>query len=215
MKVVQNQKPDIEDIKPVIDKVVVNKVHEIFEAVIKLNSLDNLFEDYASRLIEDLSVNSFMEYNLELRDEQKDQLRKVVKIRGYETVRSYLANLNNDTRAKDAYDVAREKTAEIADAVLSSIGKEINRGAIINCYAVQANSKSKDHDEILLRKSKSSGDITIPTSCVLLSTNCVEVIKASCQTEKEADEKEDSEEDVAEGEQVERVAADRPARVGK
>jgi hypothetical protein len=68
----------------------------------------------------------------------------------------------------------------IADAVLSSIGREINRGAIINAIAVQANAKSDDYDEILLRKTKASGDITIPTHCILISTNCVSVIKSSC-----------------------------------
>jgi hypothetical protein len=190
LRTVQNEKPTVEDIQPVIDEKIVDIVQEIFEAVVQLNTLDSIFEDLANRLIDDLKANSLLEYNLELTDDQKEHLRKVIKVKGADTVRNYLANLTNDDRTKEAYGVVREKTTEIADSVLSSIGQEINRGAIINAQAVQANSKNKAYDEILLRKTKSSGDITVPTSCILISTNCVEVIKASCQgEEKEGKEK--------------------------
>ena len=183
-KVVQNQQPDFEDIQPVIDEQIVDTVYSIFEAVIKVKALDDLFMDLVNRLIDDLAANSLLEYNLELKDDQKDQLRRAVKNKGEETVRNYLANLKTDDRTKLAYGHVREKTTKIVDAVLSSIGQEINRGAIINARAVQANSKNEKYDEILLRKTKSSGDITVPTSVIVLSTNCVDVIKASCQENK-------------------------------
>jgi hypothetical protein len=185
-KTVQNEQSAVEAIKPVVDQVVVDTVHEIFEAVIRLNSLGDIFEDLAERIINDLKANSLLEYSLELSDEQKKHLKQYVGARGFETVDHYLANLDMNLRTKEAYGLVREKTTEIADAVLSSIGQEINRGAIIDARAVQANSKNKDYDEILLRKSKTSGDITIPTSCILISTNCVEVIKASCQADIDA-----------------------------
>ena len=190
---VQNKEPVLEDVQPVIDEKIVDTVHEIFEAVNGLNPLTDLFEDLANRLIDDLKANSLLEYNLELTDDQKEQLRRAVKDKGQETVRNYEANLTNDDRTKEAFGIVREKTTEIADAVLSSIGQEINRGAIINAQAVQANSKNKAYDEILLRKTKSSGDITVPTSCILISTNCVEVIKASCQEGQEDENPEASE----------------------
>jgi RNase P/RNase MRP subunit p30 len=142
--------------------------------------LQNLFEDLAKRLIEDLKANSFMEFNLELNEDQKKQLIQTISTKGNDTVRNYLANINTDERAKKAYGECREKVTAIVDAVLSSIGQEINRGAVINAHAVQANSKNPKYDEILLRKTKSAGDITVPTSCVIISTNCVEVIKSSC-----------------------------------
>jgi len=184
-KVVQNQRPDFEDIQPVIDDQIVETVHGIFESVIKLNPLDDLFKDLANRLIDDLAANSLLEYNLELSDDQKEQLRKAVKDKGAETIRNYQSNLNTDERTKVVYGLVREKTTEIADSLLSTIGKEINRGTIINCRAVQANSKNEKYDEILLRKSKYSGDITVPTDCMLLSSNCVEVFKSSCQEAKQ------------------------------
>ncbi len=185
MKVVQNQQPDFEDIQPVIDGQIVSTVHEIFEAVAQQNPLDDIFGDLANRIIENLAANSFMDQDLELREEQKDVMRSNVKSLGHETVENYLANLNRDERTKLTYGLVREKTTEIVDALLSAIGQEINRGAVINARAVQANSKNEKYDEILLRKTKSSGDITVPTSVIVISTNCVDVIKQSCQQEEE------------------------------
>jgi hypothetical protein len=170
---VQNQKPALEDVRPVIDEDIVNTVHEIFEEVIKLNALQDCFEDLANLLIEDLKANSLLEYDLELKDEQKEQLRRALQNKGNDTVRNYLANIDTSERSKAIYGVCREKTTAIVDTVLASIGQEINRGAIISAIAVQANAKSEDYDEILLRKDKGSGDITIPTHCLLISTNCV------------------------------------------
>jgi len=221
-KVVQNKQPAVEDIQPVIDEKIVDTVHEIFEAVIGLNALDNLFMDLANRLIDDLKANSLMEFNLELTDDQKDQLRKAVQNRGQDTVKGYLEKLNSDGRTKLVYGIVKEKTMEIADSLLSAISSEINRGAIIDARAVQANSKNKDYDEILLRKSKFSGDITIPASCVLISTNCIEVIKASCQKDKaeenpdeNADGNEDSGEQPEEKAKPKKSAAGKPKKSGK
>jgi len=183
-KVVQNQQPDFEDIRPVIDEQIVETVHDIFESVIRLNALDDLFGDLTNKLADDLRVNSFMENNLELTSEQKDLLCSVVSTKGNEVVKNYLEKLDTNLRTKSAYGLVREKTTEIVDAILRSIGQEINRGAIINARAVVANSKNKDYDEIILRKSKSSGDITVPTDVLVISTNCMETIKVSCQEEK-------------------------------
>ena len=205
---VQNKKAAVEDIRPVIDEKIVGTVFDIFDAVLRLEMLQSCFEDLANRLIADLAANSFMEFNLELKEDQKKQLRKAVMIKGNETVRDYLARIDSDERAKKVYGIVRENTAAIVDSVLSAIGSEINRGAIINAVAVQANAKNENHDEILLRKTKSSGDITIPAHCLLISTNCVATIKASCQKEEKA---------ISErkpGRVQERAAADSPAKVG-
>jgi|GEM_PF-793495 len=202
-KVVQNHTPDFDDlIQPAIDNRIMKTVHEIFESVIALNPLDDLFKDLSERLIDDLKANSLLEFNLELTADQKEQLQKAVKAKGHETVRNYEANLTTDKRTKTAYGLVREKTTEIVDAVLSAIGQEINRGAVINARAVQANSKNEKYDEILLRKTKSSGDITVPTSVIVLSTNCVDVIKASCQEVLKEPEDSEAEETAAEDEDI-------------
>jgi hypothetical protein len=178
---VQNKKASVEpDVRVIVDEVIVNTVYDIFRRVMELNPVQDLFNDLSDQLTKELAARSFMEYNLELTEDQGKALSRCVSAKGHATVRTYLSKVKNDKRTQSIYDIVKEKTKGIADAVLSSIGQEINRGALINAAAVQANAKSEDYDEILLRKSKASGDITIPTNCILISTNCVSVIKASC-----------------------------------
>jgi hypothetical protein len=186
---VQNKNASLEDVQAVVDEVIVNTVFDIFDAVLRLNPLQDLFKDLAEKLIGELSAQSFMEYNLELTEDQRRALSRVVAARGNETAKIYLANLKKDERTQAVYDIVKKKTHSIADAVLSSIGQTVNRGAIINAIAVQANAKSEKVDEILLQKTKSSGDITIPTNCILISTNCVAVIKASCERQTTAEQR--------------------------
>jgi hypothetical protein len=192
---VQNEKSALEGVQPEIDRNITSTVYEIFSAVVELNPLEDLFEDLAKRLIDDLTANSLLDYNLELKEDQKKRLTSACINKGREAVSLYLSNLNGDKRTKEIYGVCREKTAAIVDVLLSSIGREMNRGAIINAWAVQANAKNEDYDEILLRKSKHSGDITIPTYCLLISTNCAEIIKSSCREEMKPEEQEDGAEE--------------------
>jgi hypothetical protein len=161
MKVVQNHQPDIADIQPVIDNQIVETVHSIFKSVIELNPLDDLFEDLANRLIEDLAANSLLDYNLELSDDQKEQLRKAVKDKGTETVRNYQANLNTNEHTKLVYGLVRENTTAIADSLLSS--------------------------------------------------NCVELFKSSCQEAKE----EDTGEELDPGEDTEEAAEKKSTKKGR
>jgi len=212
---VQNKESAVEDIQPVIDEKIAGTVFDIFDAVLRHDMLQDMFEDLANALIADLSANSFMEFDLELKEDQKAQIRKAVKIKGNETVRKYLAEIDTDERAREVYGTVREKTTGIVDSVLSAIGRQINRGILINAVAVQANAKNENHDEILLRKSKTSGDITIPTHCLLISTNCVAAIKASCQEEVEPDTSDGNERKPVGKAKRERAAADTPAKVGK
>ena len=215
MSVVQNKEPEIQNIEPVINDEIVKTVKGIIEAVIKLNPVSDIFGDLVNKLVVDLKANSFMDINLELKVDQREQLLKVIQTRGTEAVQEYLAKVNTDSRTKEIYEICKKKTASIADAILSGIGQEINRGAIINAEAVQANSKNKAYDEILLRKSKSAGDITVPTSGIFIASNCVEVIKASCR-KKEDRAKTGTEEKEKKSEKKSlRAAADKPAKPDK
>jgi hypothetical protein len=215
---VQNEVTVIEDVRPIIDEEIVNIVKEIFEAVSDLDILEDIFADLTERLVTDLKANSLLDFNLELSEDQRKQLLSVIVSKGDEACQNYLANLNTDGRTKNIYALVRGKTTEIADTVLSAIGREINRGAIINAEAVQANSKNPKYDEILLRKTKSAGDITVPTSVVMISTNCVEVIKSSCKEEVQAEENPEGEGEEADPEpsdDEERAVADKPVKRGK
>jgi hypothetical protein len=209
---VQNEKTTLEDVQSVIDENIVTTVHEIFSAVLNLNPLQDLFEDLAKRLIDDLAANSLLDYNIELKEDQKKQLTSACCNKGHKVVSMYLSSLNVDECTKEIYGVCREKTTEIVDAILSSIGREINRGVLINAQAVQFNAKNEKYDEILIRKTKHAGGITIPTNCLLISTNCVEAIKKSCQ---EVIEEQDGDIEPEEPAQEENVAADKPFKPRK
>jgi hypothetical protein len=60
---------------------------------------------------------------------------------------------------------------------MSAIGAEINRGALLAMTAVKVNATNDERDEVVMWKSKTTGDITCPTRGVFVSTNCVEKIK--------------------------------------
>ncbi|GHV28124.1 hypothetical protein AGMMS4952_11060 [Spirochaetia bacterium] len=189
MSRVQNNKTPVEvDVQDTVDEVVVNTVYGIFNELVNMNPLQNLFDDLTDRLATELYGQSILEFNLELSEDQKKALTQVVRMRGNDTVKNYLQGLEKDKRATEIYALVKEKTAFIADSVLRSIGQVINRGAIINAIAVQANAKGEEYNEILLRTSKGGGDITIPTNCVLISTNCVSVIQKACRMEAIPDE---------------------------
>jgi hypothetical protein len=193
---VQNKEASVEpDVRVIVDEIIVNTVYDIFKEVMELNPVRDLFEDLADLLAKEMAAQSFMEFNLELKEDQRKALSRCVSAKGYATVQAYLGKVEKDKRTQKVYDIVKKKTKSIADEILSSIGKEINRGAIINATAVQASAKNDDYDEILLRKTKSSGDITIPTSCVLISTNCVSVIKSSCDEQITAEKRNENEAD--------------------
>jgi hypothetical protein len=231
MSVLQNKKTPIEvDVQGVVDEVIANTVYEIFSALLDMDPVQNLFDDLTDRLATELLGQSILEFNLELSEDQRKALTQVVRARGNDTVNNYLLDLDKDKRTQDIYDFVKDHTASIADSVLRSIGAAINRGAIINATAVQANAKGEEYDEILLRKSKGGGDITIPTQCILMSTNCVSVIQDSCRTEAHPEDEEaqdtgeqgDAEETAAAPEEKggkkpkrEKAAADKPAKSRK
>jgi hypothetical protein len=61
----------------------------------------------------------------------------------------------------------------------------VNRGALINCVAVAADTKNDKFNKIELQAYKTAGDITIPTRCLLVSTNCLDIIKNSIENNNE------------------------------
>ena len=91
----------------------------------------------------------------------------------------YKGKLETDKRTKELTELVKTRSKNSLERLLSAIGQEFNRGAIINAIAVAADTKSPDSNKIELRHSKSSGDITIPTRGIFLSTNCVEAIQRS------------------------------------
>ena len=167
----------------VIDKTVAEQTQTVFEKVISLNQWDAVATAITNRLADELKEQSFMTTDLELTEKQKDALGNGLSVIVSEVVKNYKAQVSNDERTVSTYLIVKGAMRSIIERVLSGIGEEINRGAVINAVAVSANSKGKDFNKVELQYSKDAGDITIPTKGVFISTNCVETIRDSIRVD--------------------------------
>lgn len=167
----------------VIDKTVTEQTQTVFEKVISLNQWDAVATAITNRLADELKEQSFMTTDLELTEKQKDALGNGLSVIVSEVVKNYKAQVSNDERTVSTYLIVKGAMRSIIERVLSGIGEEINRGAVINAVAVSADSKGKDFNKVELQYSKDAGDITIPTKGVFISTNCVETIRDSIRVD--------------------------------
>lgn len=161
----------------VTDRETARSTQRAFEEMLGLDSWAPIATAISNRLADELAEKSFMSTDLELTEKQKEALRDGMGRIVSEVVRTYKAQVQTDERAGEVFDIVRAAMRGIIERVLSGIGAEINRGAVINAVAVSADSKSKDFNKIELQYPKDAGDITIPTKGVFISTNCVETIR--------------------------------------
>lgn len=162
-----------------IDETVKENTQEILEAVIGWDSFSDICEDISAAIVSDMENNSFMTQDLSLTEKQKELLRQNINGIVSNCEKVYKGKLETDKRTKELTELVKTRSKNSLERLLSAIGQEFNRGAIINAIAVAADTKSPDSNKIELRHSKSSGDITIPTRGIFLSTNCVEAIQRS------------------------------------
>lgn len=172
-------------VESVVDNNVKETAQDIFKAVIDLDSFGNIAADITKCMIAELANESFMTVNLELTDKQKEVLTKATNTLVGNCVNAYVSNIKKDERTKKIVNIVEEKTKAILERTLHDIGQEVNRGCIINSVAVKADAKNDNYNTIELRHGKRSGDITVPTKGVFISTNCVELIKNSIKIDVE------------------------------
>lgn len=173
-----------------IDETVKENTQEILEAVIGWDSFSDICEDISAAIVSDMENNSFMSQDLSLTEKQKELLRQNINGIVSNCEKVYKGKLETDKRTKELTELVKTRSKNSLERLLSAIGQEFNRGAIINAIAVAADTKSPDSNKIELRHSKSSGDITIPTRGIFLSTNCVEAIQRSIDAAGEEKEQE-------------------------
>lgn len=173
-----------------IDETVKENTQEILEAVIDWDSFSDICEDISAAIVSDMENNSFMSQDLSLTEKQKELLRQNINGIVANCEKVYKGKLETDKRTKELTELVKTRSKNSLERLLSAIGQEFNRGAIINAIAVAADTKSSDSNKIELRHSKSSGDITIPTRGIFLSTNCVEAIQRSIDAAGEEEEQE-------------------------
>ena len=175
-KIIQNE----ELVENVINNTVQKSAQMVFEQVVGLDKYRHIAEDIAASFSAELMSQSFMTVQLELTEKQKEALLNACIQVVNNCVNKYVSQIKKDERTEETVEIVESLLKNICEEVLSSIAQEINRGAIINSTAVSADTKNEKFNKIELNHSKASGDITIPTRGVFLSTNCIEVIKNSC-----------------------------------
>lgn len=156
---------------------------KVFERVIKLNYFGHIANDISKALAAELQNASFMTVDLELSDKQKEVMQMAMNRLVENAVNTYIGGIKNDKRTKDTIEVVEGELKKIAEIVLRDIGQEINRGCIINSVAVKADAKSDKYNTIELHHSKGSGDVTVPTKGIFVSSNCVDLIINSVKVE--------------------------------
>ena len=155
----------------------------VFEKVIKLNYFGHIADDVSKALAAELQNASFMTVDLELSDKQKEVMRGSINRLVENAVNTYIGGIKNDKRTNETIEIVEGELKKIAEIVLRDIGQEINRGCIINSVAVKADAKNENYNTIELRHSKGSGDVTVPTKGIFVSSNCVDLIIDSVKVE--------------------------------
>jgi len=186
MTKIQNKSAEVENknlTELVKNEVVESSTQKIFEAILNLENIENLAELISTNMSVELMHASFMSEQLELTEKQKEKLLSCMKVISERSKNQYLTNIKTDKRTEKIAEVLTYHLHSIVEEMLSSLAQEVNRGALINCWAVAADTKSEKYNKIELNAMKSAGDITIPTKCVLVSTNCLELIKQSIKIE--------------------------------
>lgn len=172
-----------ETIANVVREDVQEVTQEIFDEVIGLNYFRDIADDISNAAIGELANQSFMTINLELTEKQKEVLTGAMRNIVETVVKTYVGNIKNDDRTKEVVDIVQNNIRKIIEQTLCDIGQEINRGCVINSSAVKADAKNENYNTIELRHSKLSGDITVPTKGIFVSSNCVDLILNSVKVE--------------------------------
>lgn len=181
-KIIENEQANVQNqslVEKVKNEVVSNSTQTIFDEMMSLENMGILSEIIAEEIATEFMHKSFMSEQLELTTKQKELLLSFMTVVVEKSKSRYLAQIDKDKRTSKAAAVIEINLSNILEEMLSGLGAEVNRGALINCVAVAADTKSEKFNKIELQTYKTAGDITIPTRCLLVSTNCLDIIKNS------------------------------------
>lgn len=185
---IENKKANVQNndelINSVKNEIVANATQKIFEDVMNVENIANLSKIITENIVTEFIHKSFMSEQLELTELQVEKFLAFIDIIVQKSKSRYLNQISQNEQTKKIADVIVINLESILEEMLSGLGKEVNRGALINCVAVAADTKSDKFNKIELQTYKTAGDITIPTRCLLVSTNCLDLIKNSIVVEK-------------------------------
>ena len=151
----------------------------VFDRIMKWNPLREAATIAANLLIAEMENADFFTEHYALTERQQQLLKNRIYAVLNQGADSAVANIKDYAKMREEY-IGRtviEELMKIPEETMKAIGQNINRGALLAMQAVAAKATHEDFDEVTMRKSKITGDITIPTRGVFISTNCVEKIK--------------------------------------
>lgn len=182
MTKIQNKNANVENLTlvgKVKNEVVQEKTQEIFDDLMRLENINNLSEIILEDIVLEFRNNSFMTEQLELTENQKEKFKGFIQVVVQRAKNRYLAKIKESERTRQIAENVQLNLVLILEELLAGIGQEVNRGALINCVAVAADTKNEKFNKIELQATKEAGDITMPSKCLLISTNCFDIIKNS------------------------------------
>lgn len=172
MTVIQNE--SITNVKNDVAQECVNK---IFEEIFKLDHYSDIAHDIAASISVELKNRTFFTDDLELTQKQKDVLDAVIVRLVADCKNRYIEKINEDERTTKIAQSLVQNCRKIIDLSFSAVAHEVNRGAIISGQAISASAASEKYNRIEFRYL--CGEVTVPTSGIFISTNCIDIIKNS------------------------------------
>jgi len=153
----------------------------VFERVMNWHPLHQTAEIAAVNLIAKMENDTFFETQLALTERQQEHIKEHIATVFKEAASAAIAKVRDFEKQSSEFigNIVIQELMKIPEATMHAIGEVVNRGALLAMTAVEANSTNEDYDKIGMRKSKITGDITIPTRGIFISTNVVEEIKAN------------------------------------
>lgn len=124
-----------------------------------------------------LEEKSFMTDDVKLTPMQTEIMKEGLETIVRKSYSIFVDSLSKDKRTEHISDCIRGEIITVIYELFKNIGQDINRGACINGNAVMCNSTNEDYNKVEIRYPNRAGDITIPSYVVIISTNCVEMIK--------------------------------------
>jgi len=177
--VVQNEATPLESSIPEADGVCREIAYDVFRRVMDWHPLRQAAEIAGALVCSEIELSNFFDEQYSFTERQAEWMKNniaAVLTKAADVAVNKVKNFEKEHEEFVGRVVIQEMT-KISEKTMQEIGKSINRGALLAMQAVQATAKNEDRDEVLMWKSKHTGDITIPTRGVFISTNCVERIK--------------------------------------
>jgi len=176
--VIQNNYEEVNNVK---NNVALEQTHDIFQEVINMDHYTDIAKDVAASISAELKNKTFFTDDLELTQKQKDCLESVIVKLVLDCKNRYIEKLDDDERTiKIAQNVVNH-CRKLIDLAFSAVSQEVNRGAIINGQAISASAANDKFNKMEFRYL--SGDVTVPTNGVFISTNCLDIIENSILVE--------------------------------